>query len=126
MAAARWNHRGDAIVYTSEHPALAMLEILVNLDPGELPETYQLIEIEIPDGMQHGFSPPEGWRENQSITRDAWRNFCRDGMGPVLQVPNIIMPRCHNLLINPAHPDAKAIRIVSAEKHPFDQRFLAG
>lgn len=46
--AGRWNHRGTAIVYCSDHPATCMLEVLVNFEPADIPISYQLLEIETP------------------------------------------------------------------------------
>ena len=125
LASARWNHRGDAIIYTAEHPALAMLEILVNLDSSELPDAYQLIEINIPDVLViHTSDLPERWRDDEQLTRDLWRGFRTQAISPVLRVPSIIMPHCFNLLINPAHPQTGEIKILSAQMHALDSRFL--
>ena len=44
-AGGRWHSRGRQIVYCSEHPAAALLEILVHLDIDLMPEHFQLIEI---------------------------------------------------------------------------------
>ena len=124
LAAARWNHRGDLIVYASEHPALALLEILVNVDAEDLPEDYQLIQIDIPDTLHPEDLTPEGnWRDDMSVTRNAWRSFCDNGTGAILRVPSVIMPCCFNLLINPSHPQAVDIRIVSTQRHLLDPRF---
>ena len=124
IAAARWNHRGDPIVYASEHPALALLEILVNVDAEDLPEDYQLIQIDIPDAVRPKDLTPEGnWREDMTVTRKAWREFCENSTGAVLRVPSVIMPSCFNLLINPSHPNARGIRIASTQRHVLDPRF---
>ena len=47
--AARWNHRGTPIVYASDHVSTALLEMLVHADLELLPDTYQLLEIVIPE-----------------------------------------------------------------------------
>jgi RES domain-containing protein len=46
----RWHVRGQRVVYLSEHPALALLEVLVHLevDPADVPTSYQLLTIELP------------------------------------------------------------------------------
>jgi len=126
IAARRWNHKGTPIVYCSDHPSTAMLEILVNIDPEDLPDSYQLLEIEVPDTAVPA-SPdlPEGWREDQQISRDAFDRFCRDAQSPVMTVPSIVMPHAFNHLVNPRHPGAATISIRSAVKHPLDPRFLA-
>lgn len=102
-----------------------MLEILVHVDPEDLPESYQLIEIEIPEDLPSSeFNPPEGWKEDLSLTREAYDEFCREAQSPVFSVPSVVMPRCRNILINPRHELLARLRILNVEKHPLDPRFL--
>ena len=44
----RWHFAGVPVVYLSESPALALLEVMVNFDlaPDELPADYQLLEVD--------------------------------------------------------------------------------
>jgi RES domain-containing protein len=123
--AARWNNFGVRIVYCSDHPSTAMLEILVHFDPWNLPDTYQLLEIDIPDTIVP-ISPglPDDWRTDQQVTRDVFDQFCADAKSPVMTVPSVIMPHAFTHLINPRHPDAAAIAIKGSTKHPLDPRFL--
>ena len=54
-ASGRWHSRGRPIVYCGEHPAAVLLEALVHLEvslPEELPDSYQLLEIEVPRGVR--------------------------------------------------------------------------
>ncbi|MEM1233582.1 MAG: RES family NAD+ phosphorylase, partial [Pseudomonadota bacterium] len=62
----RWNSPGRPAVYLSEHPALALLEIMVHLDlPLEfLPEDFVLLSVVIPDtisttGVDHENPPAD-------------------------------------------------------------------
>ena len=50
----RWHSRGRPVVYLAEHPALALVENIVHLeiDPDDLPDTYQLIEVDLPDDVE--------------------------------------------------------------------------
>lgn len=124
LFAARWNHRGDAIVYCSDHPSTALLEILVNADPEDLPETYRLLEIDLPDDLGvETAEPEEGWRDDVSITREFWRGFAAQGRAPVLRVPSVVMPRAVNFLINPRHAASRLIAIASSDRFAFDPRF---
>jgi len=122
----RWNHLGTRIVYCAEHPALAMLEMLVHFDAEDLPDSYKLLEIDVPDEIEaESVDLTEDWTEDPILSRDAFDAFCERGSSPLLTVPSIIMPRCHNVLINPLHPDHSALTIVSVETHPLDPRFLS-
>jgi RES domain-containing protein len=82
LTSGRWHTRGRQIVYLSDHPASALLEVLVHLevDVEELPTTYQLLAIDISDevaghtGLIDQFLPMN-WRENLASTRklgDEW------------------------------------------------------
>ncbi|MCY0093915.1 RES family NAD+ phosphorylase [Hoeflea ulvae] len=123
--AGRWNHLGRRIIYCAEHPALAMLELLVHFDPEDLPETYQLLEIDLPDTLGvEVVSVPDNWEDDPAISRDAFEAFCDRGDAPVVSVPSIIMPHCRNFLINPLHADHSQLSVVSLETHVLDPRFL--
>jgi RES domain-containing protein len=123
--AGRWNQLGTPIIYCAEHPALAMLEMLVHFDAEDLPETYRLLEIEVPDTIVPVSPELTGnWRDDPEITRDLFDAFCSDAASPVMTVPSVVMPHAFNHLINPRHPDAGSITIKSAIEHPLDPRFL--
>ena len=46
------------------------------------------------------------------------------GSAALLNVPSAIVPETFNVLLNPAHQDAKRIAIVQAGKHAIDPRLL--
>ena len=117
----RWNSPGLPMVYTAEHPALAVLELRVHLDlPLDLiPEDYVLLRISLPD------EPPDHITripENPRATGDAW---LREARTAILRVPSILVPEATNLLLNPRHPRAaEAIPIRQTPFH-FDPRLFS-
>lgn len=131
---ARWNSGGRPVVYLAEHPALALLERLVHLeiDPDDLPDTYQLIEVEVPDDIADeriGVDDLEianaSWRSDLAATRasgDAWLSAGRTAL---LRVPSVILPKSTNVLLNPAHPAAATARIVDVIRPAYDRRLFA-
>lgn len=120
---ARWHDRGRPIVYTAEHPALAMLEILAHANSAELPDTYLLLEIEVPDSVRVQVATPRpGWRINLGYSREFGDAWLASASSAVLQVPSAIMPHAMNYLINPEHPEAPRIAIARTEKYEFDRR----
>lgn len=122
----RWNHQGDPIVYCCEHPALSMLEILVNSDLDLLPWTYQLLQIDVPDTVSRSDAAlPEGWQNDVEATRDYWRAFCAQSSACLLKVPSVLMPHACNWLINPKHQDHGSLQIIDRIRHPYDARFAA-
>lgn len=126
-ASGRWHTRGRRIVYLADHPALALLEVMVHLevDAEDLPRDYQLLAVDVPDGISAAFlGLPDGWRDDVSNTRalgDAW---LREGSSALLRVPSAIVPDARNYLLNPAHADAARITIAEAQRAAFDPRLM--
>jgi hypothetical protein len=77
--------RGKRIVYLSQHPALALIEALANLNanPNLFPDAYQLIKIHVADGVSTGALTSHNlsrkWRQNRSETQAAG-NSCLAGI----------------------------------------------
>ena len=131
----RWHSRGAPIVYLAEHPALALVENLVHLeiDPDDLPDTYQLIEVEVADDIEtEALEADElaktnaNWRADFSFTRGVGDAWLGGGRAALLRVPSVVLPSSTNVLLNPAHADAKRARIVSATRPPYDRRLFGG
>jgi len=126
----RWNSPNTYLVYTAESRALATLEISVHLDFSEdLPNDRYYVEIDIPDEVEilelRIEDLPEDWDlkppslETQYIGDD----FVKDKEAAVLKVPSSIVPPEYNYLINPDHPEAIKITVVSKKQLIFDKRF---
>jgi RES domain-containing protein len=127
--AARWHTAGQRIVYLAASPAGALIEVLVHLelDADDLPPDYTLLRVEVPAevAIQSLHCPRgEGWKTDERITRklgDAWLAAQSSALACV---PSAILPSTLNYLLNPAHPEAKRIRIKEATKQSFDVRLL--
>lgn len=121
---ARWHNKGAPIVYTAEHPALALLEVLVNSKRSDLPDGYKLLEILIPNHLKAGPMPflKDGWQKDENYTRSVGDKWLRDQLAPIMRVPSVIMPNSFNYLINPEHPLFIEIKISKAENHTLDLR----
>jgi RES domain-containing protein len=129
----RWHSRGWPIVYLAEHPALALLEHLVHLeiDLADLPDNYQLIEVEVPDALGIEEIAPESldagnrdWRRDPGFTQRLGSDWLRRRRSPLLSVPSVILPRSTNFLLNPSHPDATRAAVASATRPPYDPRLF--
>lgn len=129
IAQGRWHHAGRPVVYLTDSPSSAMLETLVHLeiDPEDLPNTFQLLQVDLPDHVseQRVGTLPTGWREDQEMTRNIGDEWLDGGESLILEVPSAIMPHTQNFLLNPQHPEA-AEACVKAERYPFDTRLLKG
>lgn len=123
---ARWHHAGRPIVYCAEHPAGALTEHLVHLDWDLLPDRFQLLTLDVADGVRideiaPGTLPPD-WRTDLAATRAAGDRWLASQSSLLCRVPSVILPGVHNALINPAHPDMPKIIIAKAESVPLDGR----
>ncbi len=127
--ASRWSSRGRRIVYLTESPAGAMLEVLVHLkDKGdELPSTFSLLEIEAPEepSVRELLPPLEvAWRDEQESTRNIGDAWLTSRETPLARVPSAIMPRTWNVILNPEHPEARHVKVVSVIRERFDNRLF--
>jgi RES domain-containing protein len=127
-AAGRWHTAGQPIVYCAHSPAAALLEILAHqyLSVAGAPERYQYLEIEVPDDVVPERLPeselPVDWRNDLSITRSYGTGWLLSQASALLEVPSVPAPLSYNVLINPAHPDAAKLQIVSVRQVPLDPR----
>ncbi len=134
-SAGRWAHAGVPVVYTAESASLAVVEMLVRMDPEDAPNHYVLIGATIPDEVPRSILTvpdlPENWRaypppESTRALGDQW---LADGKTAVLMVPSTVVPQEGNYLLNPVHPDMARIAIDQPDPFAFDPRLwsaLAG
>ena len=126
LAPGRWHKQGMPIVYCCDHPSTALLEILVHVDPEELPVDFQLLKIRCDDDISirtigTGDIDIGDAGETQKLGAD-WLGEGRHGL---LKVPSIILPAANNILLNPNHADAGRLTIEDAIRYPFDSRLLS-
>jgi RES domain-containing protein len=128
-AAGRWHSRGKRIVYLADHPANALLEMLVHLDRDIIPATYRLLRVAVPETIAiqeiGDGTLPSDWRNYPAATRelgDAWLDHSSSAL---LRVPSVIVPSAWNFLLNPVHSDAAKLGIIDVIEAPFDPRLMA-
>ena len=126
----RWHNRGRQVVYLAQSAASALLEALVHIEashPSELPRQYQLLEVEVPASasiIEAALPLDEAWQNDFALTRRTGDQWLASGASLLLRVPSAVVGRTFNVLLNPAHPQAQACRIVSVARYPFDDRLL--
>jgi RES domain-containing protein len=127
-ASGRWQTRGKRIVYLADHPASALLEMLVRLDPDLIPATYTLLRVNVPDIIESVDidvdALPSDWRLQPALTRQLGDEWLDRNETALLHVPSAIVPSAWNVLLNPAHANAAFGRVVEAVHSPFDLRLL--
>jgi RES domain-containing protein len=121
--------RGRRIVYLADHPASALLEMLVHLDRDLIPNSYRLLRVMVPETIASETVAASDlaidWRDHPETTRHLGDLWLDQATTALLRVPSVIVPDAINVLLNPAHPDAAAITIAETIEAPFDPRLLA-
>ncbi len=124
----RWNSAGVAVVYVSEHLAMAAQEKYVHL-PKPVPSSVKFVKILVTFHSDlvarvNLNTLPADWQiapvpvSTQAIG-DGWM---KAGKSAVLAVPSATIPEEWNFLINPSHPDFKKIKIEAPFPFSFGYR----
>lgn len=125
----RWNPKGYALLYTSEHRSLAALEVLVHLNRDTIPDGLKILTLEIPDQ----FIDDSDRKKYKKIFSSEFSTarFVEEGKkwieaatGLALRVPSVLIHEENNILVNPLHKAFKKLKIVSVEDFGFDERFF--
>jgi RES domain-containing protein len=107
-----------------------MAEVAVHFTLATLPSDYMMITIFIPDDISllklNISDLPAGWNAfpHPVATQTIGDTFIAENKHCVLQIPSVVTQGDYNLLINPNHPDFAKIKIITAEKFPFDKRIF--
>ena len=125
----RWNSRGTAVIYVSEHESLAALELLVHLMPFPPHDRYLSFQLEWEDKLTEHFSPknlPPNWNAEPPDfeTMQIGDEWARAEKSVALAVPSVLSASEMNFLLNPRHADFKKIKISEPIAYRFDSRLL--
>jgi RES domain-containing protein len=124
-AAARWHHRGRPVVYLTENPASALLEVCVHTAAHDIPSEFTLLRIEGPELEMPAIARsdlPQDWQKRFELTRTLGTDWLQKSGAVLLKLPSAIVPQTTNFLFNPLHPDAALFQITDAFTYPFDGR----
>ena len=123
----RWNRAGLPMVYTSQTPELATLELLTKVTPVTF-GVRMAVEIGLPETARIEDATPavlemllHGRDEDLEEMGSSW---ALSGRSLALRVPAAVMPVSFNYLLNPAHPQAKELRVVRQVPVSLDPRLL--
>lgn len=125
----RWNEKGTAMLYTSEHSSLALLELIVHTPHNLLPEAISLLKLFIPDDLTiltlNEKQLPVNWRQypTPDSLGEIGTKWIQEGKTAGLRVPSVLVPDEWNILLNPASQDFEKITIQSVHPFQIDSRF---
>jgi RES domain-containing protein len=129
---ARWNSRGQYVIYTGGSLALSCLEKLAHTSGTSLysgdfsvtmyqvPDQLKIKEIKLTELTKHNTD----WVKviNYPYTQALGDQWLQKRENAVLKVPSAIIDLEFNYLLNPAHPDFNKIKIVVVKPFSFDAR----
>ena len=125
---ARWNSKGNLVLYTAASRALACLENTVHRSGEGFTGLYKVMIISIPPRVKTTeiklSDLPDNWHEfiNYPYTQaigDAWY---KDKKTLVLKVPSAIVPQEFNYILNTHHPYFSKVKLLKTEDFIFDPR----
>ena len=134
LVSGRWNSPGVAMVYTSSHLSLAVLEVFVHI-PALLRDDLDLFEavrVDIPDDAAitridlDQFEAMLTASDPLAACRAAGDRWITQGRDLVLAAPSVVVPEELNLMLNPAHPRMGEVAIASRRRFRFDMRLFGG
>lgn len=122
VAAGRWHSRGRPIVYLSDSPSTALLEILVRVDVQNFPDSVQVLKVNAGRIKIERPKLPDFWRDDIDFTcgiGDAW---LKSSSSALLKVPATVMPLAWNYLLNPSSPLAAKAAVANITHIKLDSR----
>ncbi len=124
----RWHKagRGKRIVYLSEHPAVALVETLVNLrgNAALFPERFQLLKVSLPAAVDVAEAEAIKRLESLDETQAVGDKWLASGESAILRVPSVPSPESWNYLLNPLHPKAIGVAIDWSRSIAYDRRLF--
>lgn len=125
----RWNPPGVAVIYAAGSYAGALLEQLVRLGWGAVPPHYVAAEILVPEGVvvERPERIPPGWDapDDCRVARAVGLEWLGGGRAAVLDVPSVTArPHERTLVLNPAHPDFRRVRLSDPVPVEWDPRLF--
>lgn len=123
----RWNGPGQRTIYAGGSFAIAMLERLCYAGIGRIPKTDVCLEIDLPDALVEVFDPVDhpGWdRARSSVAKSFGVRWHAQTRSAVLRVPSAVTKVDWNLVLNPDHPDFRAISWTPARPVKWDSRLF--
>jgi RES domain-containing protein len=126
----RWSRKGVAMVYLSSSLSLAAFEKFVHAQPRAGVDLHA-VSVEVPGSAVEEAKRPRlsAWRSPEPLpdTIEWGSQWAATRESLVAIVPSVLLPRRSfernlefNLLLNPAHPDMRHVRVIDRMPYVFD------
>lgn len=129
VADGRWHSAGRPVVYAASSEALAVLELRVHLGRFLPKAEFAMHALELPDRLIERVplkKLPAGWNSVPftSASQAVGDEWLARGATLALQLPSVHSRSDTNVLINPAHPELRRVRLLAADPYAFDGRLF--
>ncbi len=125
----RWNSKGVAMLYTSAHISLSVLEMLVNNQFTDFAVDLNLLHIAFTDNIDikevKNNKLKKDWPTDFGYTRFMGDQFVKAGTHAILKVPSAVIKDEYNFILNPQHVDFKKIKITHTVPFSTDKRLFS-
>ena len=127
-AEARWNRKGEKVIYASGSRSLACLENIVHRSDHGIQGLFKILILDVPDDLGREAvnvkKLPPAWTRfnNCKICREMGSSWYKANKTPLLIVPSALIPEEFNFVINTTHRDFSRIRLIGTEDFYFDPR----
>ena len=130
LRGARWNHVGERAAYATTSISLAAWETRAHFGHGStLPWNRFLVRIDVPADVWAAreiipLPLPIGWDAIPEglVSRAIGSKWLSAARTALLVVPSVIVNEEDNVLVNPAHADARRIKAVKVRRFVYDHR----
>lgn len=127
----RWNDDGQPVLYAAPSIAIAVLETAAHVDDAGLPLNRYLVRIDVPDALWAAREAmdvsrlPLAWAAIPAgrVSVQAGAEWLRSRRSAILEVPSVIVPEESAALVNPLHPDAKALTATIVRPFEYNRLF---
>ena len=126
---ARWHRKGTRVAYAAANASLALLEILVHVNPADFGEKTMVIA-EVPDDAVEDVGPERlvqllrdaDDEAGERASRAFGTTWALEGRSLALRVPSLVVPHDRNVVLNPLHPRMGEVAEVARERVSLDPR----
>jgi RES domain-containing protein len=120
----RWHPRDVPVVYTADSRALAVLELLVHLDPDDL-SGFSIVGAAVPEELLEVVNASDlepDWQSKPEVLRDFGASWAKSRRSLGLRVPSAVIPAESNVILNPLHGEFTRLIVGIAEPFSLDPR----
>lgn len=127
LRSGRWNPHGVPVIYTSLAYEGSLLEVLARVVARAVPAGHVASRIQVPEDCRVEVLAEAdwpGWYE-RSGSHEIGRAWVDSGRSVALVVPSYVArPWGRNVVLNPHHPDFRAVRVEAVVPVTWDTRMF--